>query len=253
MKVNVSKSGQTRIPVLGIVIAVVAIGALLYFTSDVFRTKINVAADQYAHWTPENIAKDPENYLNFCEQQANAAVLKLKASRIAIAQNHASLEATQKDATEKIALGNKALTELKAVYQEASAGNKWPATWNGAPRDEAMVKQQIVSFARQIAAQVALKAKVDAGLKQLDNQILKVQEASGQAQEQLAQIKVSRETLKVQKITDDLSKQLVNIGSTLQATIGVASESTGTITLDQLKAESATTVDESEFNKIMGK
>jgi hypothetical protein len=251
MKMNSRKSGQAKIGV--IVLVVVAVIGVLYFTSDVFRTKINVAADQYAHWTPENIAKDPENYLNFCEQQANAAVLKLKASQISVAQNHANLETMQKDAAAKIAAGTKALAELKALYTEADAAKKWPVTWMGKQLDQDAVKRQIVSFSHQIAGQESLKTKTEAGLKQLDNQVSKIQEASSKANEQIGQIKTSREMLKVQKITDDLSKQLVNIGSTLQATIGVASESTGTITLDQLQAETATAVDEGEFSKIMGK
>lgn len=247
---NVRKAGQAKIGVIVLVVA--AVIAVLYFTSDVFRTKINVAADQYAHWTPENIAKDPENYLNFCEQQANAALQKLKASQIAVAQNRANLEAMQAEATEKIALGNKALGELKALYTATAAANAWPATWQGAPRDADWVKRQIVSFSRQVTSQESLKMKTLAGIKQLDVQATKIQEANAQAQEQIGEIKTSRETLKVQKITSDLSQQLSTIGATLRATISTASESTGTITLDQLKAESATTVDDAEFNKIMG-
>ncbi|MCE9614651.1 MAG: hypothetical protein K8T26_10275 [Lentisphaerae bacterium] len=247
---NSRKAGQAKIGVVVLIIA--AVIAVLYFTSDVFKTKINVAADQYAHWTPENIAKDPENYLNFCEQQAKAAVQKLKASQIAVAQNRANLEAMHGEAAEKITLGNKALQELKTVYKDASAANSWPATWQGAPRDQDWVKRQIVSFSRQIVSQESLKAKTEAGIKQLDVQATKIQEANSQAQEQIGEIKTSRETLKVQKITSDLSQQLSNIGATLRATISTASESTGTITLDQLKADSATTVDEAEFSKIMG-
>ena len=246
------KSGQAKIVVVVLIVIAAAI-AIWYFTSDVGRTRINAAADQYAHWTPENIAKNPESYLDFCEQQAKEAVQKLKASEISVAQNHANLEGMQKDSAEKIALGAKALTELKDLYKDAAANNKWPATWMGKSLDQDAAKRQIISFGHQVAAQESLKAKVDAGLKQLDLQTTKIQEAGSQAQEQISQIKTSREMLKVQKITEDLSKQLVNIGATLKATISTATESSGTITLDQLKAESATAVDDAEFNKIMGK
>lgn len=246
-----SKAGEVKIGVVVLIVAVVAAAA--YFLSDPFRTKADAAYDQFSKWTPENIAKDPENYLNFCEKQANDAVLKLKASQISVAQNRANLDTMKKDAADKVALGTKALAELKQLYTEAEAGKKWPVTWQGGSRDQDWVKRQIVSFNRQVTGQESLKAKVEAGLKQLDNQATKIQEASSQANEQISQIKTSREMLKVQKITADLSKQLVNIGSTLQATISTASESSGTITLDQLQAESATTVDETEFSKIMGK
>lgn len=250
MKSLTAKSGSAQVIVI-VLLVIVAVVGVLYFTSDVFKTKIDAAADQYAHWTPENIAKDPENYLNFCETEANRALENLKASKIRVAQNRASLEVTSKDAADKISLGGKALAELKQLFT-STASNAWPVTWQGAPREQDWVKRQIVSFARQTAAQEQLKTKVEAGLRQLDNQVTKIEEASSQASEQLSQIKTSRDMLKVEKITADLSKQLVNIGATLKATINTASESTGTITLDQLKAESATTVDESEFRKIMG-
>lgn len=247
---NRNKAGQAKVGMIVLIIAVVLV--VMYFTSDVFKTKVDVAATQYAHWTPENIAKDPENYLNFCEQQANDALQKLKASQIAVAQNRANLEAMRKGAEDKIKLGQKALGELKALYTDTTAANGWPVTWQGAPRDADWVKRQIVSFSRQLASQESLQTKTQAGIRQLDVQATKIAEANGQAQEQISEIRTSRETLKVQKITGDLSKQLASIGATLQATISTAAESTGTITLDQLQAESETVVDEGEFNKIMG-
>ncbi len=163
MNISKSKSGQSRIPVLAIVLVIVAVGGVVYFTSAPTRTRMNAAFDQYAHWTPENIAKDPENYLNFCEQQANGAVLKLKASQISVAQNHANLETMQKDATAKIAAGTKALAELKQLYTDADAAKKWPATWMGKQMDQDAVKRQIVSFSHQIAGQESLKTKTEAG------------------------------------------------------------------------------------------
>jgi len=89
-----SSSGGMRVIVI-VLIILAAVIAGLYFTSDVYRTRINAAANQYAHWTPENIAKDPENYLNFCEEEANKALLGLKASEISIAQNRGKLDAMQ--------------------------------------------------------------------------------------------------------------------------------------------------------------
>jgi hypothetical protein len=235
--------------IIGIVVAALLALGVVYLTSDVARTKIDAAADQYAHWTPENIAKDPENYLNFCESQANQALQSLKASEIAVAQNRANLETMQRDAENKIGVGTKALAELKEAYKGATA---WPIMWQGASRDEAWTKRQIVSLHRQVEAQQSLKVKVEQGIKNLDNQTTRIQEGRAQAQEQLAEIKTSREMLKVQKITDDLTTRLASIKSVLRTTLNTATETTGIITLDQLAAETATTVDESEFQKIMG-
>lgn len=248
MKAN---AGYVKIVVLVVVLVVIAVG-IVYVTSDVWRTKIRTMADQYAHWTPENIAKDPENYLNFCEQEANKALVSLKASEIAIAQNRGNFENMQKDASNKINLGTKALAELKDVFNKADSANAWPAEWSGQKRDKEWTKRQIVSLHRQVESQKTLQEKVAAGIKKLDAQVVRVQEGRSQTQTQLAEIKTGREILKVQRITDDLTKKLVSIKAVLQATVSTASETTGVITLDQLAAENVATVDEGEFQKIMG-
>jgi hypothetical protein len=245
------KAGYIKVIVLVIVVAVAIVG-LLYFTSDVQRTKIDQAISQYAHWTPENIAKDPENYLNFCEKEADKAMLGLKASEIAIAQNRGNLETMKQDARNKIAAGDKAIGELKTLFAQAEKSGAWPVTWQGQPRDQEWMKRQIVSLFRQVESQKTLLAKVDDGIKRLDGQTTRVQESRSQAQQQLAEIRTSREILKVQKITDDLTQRLVSIKEVLKVSLNTASESTGTVTLDQLAAEQATAVDETEFKKIMG-
>jgi predicted nucleic acid-binding Zn-ribbon protein len=247
-------SAQTVFLVLvGLVVAAAVVVGVMYFTSDVYRTKIQSAADQYAHWTPENIAKDPENYLKFCEEQANKALLDLKASEISIAQNRGKLESMLQDSTSKITVGEKALTELKDLYTKTDSANSWPTEWQGQKRDKDWMKRQIVSLSKQVEGQKSIKSKVQDAIKKLDLQVTRVQTARSQTQEQIAEVKTSREILKVQRITNELTDRLINIKSVLQATISTASESTGTISLDQLTTEAGAVVDEGEFDKIMGK
>jgi hypothetical protein len=250
---NAKARGITALPAIVAVVAILlVIGLILYFSSDVVSTKVDSSINQFAHWTPENIAKDPENYLNFCEKQANQAIVDLKASKISIGLSRAKLETMQGDAKQKIAVGDKALTELKGAYTKAEADKAWPITWQDAPRDQEWAKRQIVSFYRQVASQKSLLGKVEGGLKKLDAQVGRIEEANAKSQEQLAEIKSSREILKVQKLTDDLTSRLVSMKGVLQATVASVSENTGVISLDQLAAESATQVDDSEFKKIMG-
>ncbi len=246
-----NRAGFTKLVGLLIVAAVVVVG-VLYFTSDVAKTKIDAAADQYAHWTPENIAKDTENYLRFCEAEASKALQGLKASEIAVAQNRASLESTLGEASNKIGVGEKALQSLKDVYQAAASAGQWPATWQGRSLDEDAAKRQIVSLHKQVEAQRALKGKVETGIRNLEAQVTRIQEGRAQAQGQLEEIKTSREMLKVQKLTEDLTTKLASIKGVLQATIHTASETSGPVTLDQLAEQSVGVVDDAEFNAIMG-
>jgi hypothetical protein len=253
MKMIRQRQGFTGGQFIIAVVAVVAIaGVVLYFTSDVFRTKMNSQMNQINHWTPENIAKDPENYLNFCEEQTNKALQGLKANEISVAQSRGRLEGMKEESSKKIQLGTTALNELKDLYQKSEAASSWPASWRGQNRDKDWVRQQIVALDKQVKSQQGLQGKIEAGLKSLDAQKLRIQETRTKAQEQLAEVKTSREMLQVGKITDKLTEQLVSMRGVLQATITSATETSSVISLDQLAAESTPTVTDAEFNKIMG-
>src|SRR5262245_24649976 len=114
----------------GIVVGLVAVAAIafvvVYFASDVFRTKANAAYKQFAEWTPENSAKDPLNYLNFCEEQTKSALEKCKASEVAIRMKKGQIEEMHKTAVSKNSLGNKALGELKTAYKAADESKQFP-------------------------------------------------------------------------------------------------------------------------------
>jgi hypothetical protein len=250
-------NSRTGVSTVGLVVGLVVLAAIVfggvYLYSDVFRTKANAAMDQFAHWTPENIAKDPVNYLNFCEEQTKAAVTKLKASEIAIAQKKASIQTMVDDAKSKVAGGKVALDELKAIYVKADADKKWPATWRTQTLEQEPCKRQILKFDREIRGKEDLLKKLDSAVAQLNVQSNQVQEARDKAGDQLAKITTSREMLKVQQITDDLKNNLVAMKGIIETSVvGVASGETGAISLDDLAKQSAATVDEGEFNKVMG-
>jgi chromosome segregation ATPase len=238
--------------IVALVVVVVVAGVVLYFTSDVFRTKMDAQYDQLAHWTPENIAKDPENYLNFCETQTKKALMDLKANEISIAQSRGGLETMKTESDNKVQVGTKALAELKDLYTRTESANSWPAQWKGENRDKEWVKRQVIALDKQIRSQQALLSKAQAGLQKLDAQVLRIQDAKAKAQEQLQDIEANRQTLKVSKITDSLTKQLVSMKGVLEATLSSATETSGIVSLDQLTAEAAPAVSDAEFDKIMG-
>lgn len=245
------KNGSTKV-IVTVVIGVVALLAVYYFTSDVGRTRLTEAGKQYAKWTPDNIAKDPENYLNFCEQECNAALLKLKASEIEIAQNRGSLEAMVAAAKNKVAAGTKGLAELKEAYTQAETAAKFPFVWNGKNYTQDAAKRDIVGLFRQVEAQKGVAAKAEAGVMKLDGQVARIQEGRAKAQEQMQEITTSRSMLKVNKITDELTKRLTSIGAAVQSTVGIATDSSAPVSIDQLAEQQSTVVDDGEFSKIMG-
>ncbi len=249
---NTSRRGASTVQTFAILLALVVIGGVAwYFTSDVFRTKVDSTARELTYWTPDNIAKDPVNYLNFVEKKTKDALTDLKANKISIAQSRGKLQEMQNVSNRKITNGGKALDELKPAYTQAEATNAFPVQWNGRAFNREEIRAQIVSFHRQIERENGLLTKVTNGLKQLDVQDAKVREAEASAQEQLAEVSTNRELLKVQALTDDLQARLVSMRGALQATVATVSESSSIVTLDQLEAETAATVDDAEFQAIM--
>lgn len=245
--------GISSAGIIGAIVIVAAIVfAIAYFGSDVFRTKANTTLTQFTQWTPENIAKDPVNYLNFCEEQAKKAIEKCKASEIAIAQKRAKIESMRDDAKQKSTLGNTALEELKGLYKSAEEGNTYPIKWRNRDLDKETAKRQILAFASQTRTKQDLLVKLEAAIGQLRTQSTKLAEAKDAAQEQLAKIDTNREMLKVQEITDDIKNNLVAMKSAIETTVvGVANSEAGTLSLDDLASQSETVVDDSEFNKIL--
>ncbi len=238
--------------VIMIIIAVVVIGGgIAYFGSDVWRTRMNVAYDSFAHWTPENIAKDPVNYLHFCEEQTKEAMVKLEASRISVNQQIGRLKSLEEEAKNKSRVGNKALEDLRTQYKDATTNDTWPIQYGGVDRDEDWCKRQIMSLFGEVQSQDKLIDKLDSGLKQLDVQKTKISDQKVQAQQQLSQIQTNREMLKVQQITDDLKSQLVDMKSLIASTVDAADDAGAVLSLDQITAAAETTVDESKFQEIL--
>lgn len=91
-------------------------GGVLYFQSDVFRTKANQVVDEWTKWTPENITRDPKGYLNFALEELNKIATDLKThkrtlqERIDLAENRIKKEKLTVQASQR------ALDNLRSVY-----------------------------------------------------------------------------------------------------------------------------------------
>ena len=249
-----SRRGLSTVGVIVAIVAVViVIGVAVYFISAPARTKMKDAYAQFAEWTPENIAKDPKGYLSFCEEKTNEAIQKCKASKIAISAQQAKLEQMRQDTEDKLKVGEKALEELKDLYRKAETDKKWPLTWQGKGLEQEQAKRQVLRLAGEIESKTKLSKEYKAAGDQLRVQLTKVDDAFDRANEQLSKIKVNREKLAVQQITDDLKNNLVAMKSAIQTTIVDVDSQGGTLSLDDLAARSEAAVDDSKFDEIMKK
>jgi hypothetical protein len=249
---NTSRRGVSVVAgiVILVVVAGVALGGL-YFFSDVFRTKMDRTWEGFSKWTPENIAKDPQGYLTFAEEQAKKAQTKLKASEIAIAQSKGDCQAKREDAQKAMDAGQKGLKDLKAVFVDANGKNAWPVKWMDHEFNQEQTKKQIVRLARECQSKSKQIEAYKNAEKELETQASKVQDAKDKADEQLTSIQSSREQLKVKAITDDLKNQLVAMKGVLETSVVDVADKQGTMSLDALVAKTESTVKDEDFSKIM--
>jgi len=243
--------GSTAGVVVGVLVLALVGGGIWYFTSDTFRTRVDANMKQATKWTPENIAADPKNYLNYVEAETEKAVMSLKASKIAVAQNRAKLTQMRDDSQTQVSVGTKAVAELLEKYKAADAANVWPVSFNSQTMDKDKTKLTVVSLTKQVSAQKETLTKLQAGLQNLDNQDGKIDQAMASANDQLMQVKANRGLLEVNSLTTDLKDKLVSMNAAMTNVVGVASENTGVVSLSDLTAQSAAQVDSTEFDKIL--
>ncbi|MCH8343346.1 MAG: hypothetical protein IH983_05105 [Planctomycetes bacterium] len=248
---QVNRSFATIRLVGTILTILVVIGLGAYFLSDVFRTKVGVAYDQFAHWTPENIAKDPAGYLAFCQTETVKTLEELKAREIAVSQNRAGIERMHEDAQEKVVVGTKALGELKQTYRRAAGTDAWPIRWRGQNRDKDWSKRQIVALYKEIESQEVVVGKCEAGLKNLDNQVVRIQDIRAKAQEQLSEIRANQQLIKIEKLSTELTDRLAAMKGAVEATVRTTVDFSKLVNLDDLAAEAELEIDEQEFESIM--
>lgn len=245
------RKGTATSAIVGVLAVLVVGGAIWYFASDPFRTRVNESVKQGTQWTPENIAADPKNYLNYVEAETEKAIQSLKASKIAVAQNRAKLTQMRDDAQAQVTTGTKAVSELIEKYKTADSSNVWPVSFNAQSLDKEKTKVTVVSLNKDLVRQKTRLTQVNDGLARLDVQDSKIDEAMANANNQLAEVKTNRGLLEVQNLTADLKDKLVSMNAAMTNVVGAASANNGVVSLEQLTAQSATTADNTEFDKIL--
>lgn len=224
--------------------------------SDVLDTKLKEAHNQFAKWTPENIAKNPQLYLKFCEDETNKAIERMKANEISIQQKKATLEPKLREVSEQLTVGTKALAELKVKFREATGegGSGFPVKWMNMELTEEKVKKQIMTLAGEVQSREKLKTMWTNAVAQLSKAKGDISLQRDKAKGQLANIAVSMETLKIQDISNELAGQLANMGGMLAGLVDFQPEDPNQIVgLDFIAQQSDSVVDDEKFDEIMGK
>lgn len=238
---------------IGIIAAIIIVGGIAFYISDPFNTWTKGKYKELTEWTPQNIADNPVAYLDFVEDKTKQAVQELKGDRVAVEMKRGEFNQMKETAANKVRQGEALLAKLKDTYEQTSGSPTATVVWEGQNRDVNWLKTQIMTIYKQTETQKNVLSRVEGGLKTLDAQVVKIDKAQGEATAQLAEIAANRELLKVQQLTQGLQDRLVAMKGAVQGVMAVAGESADSLSLDRLATESSASVDEAEFEKIMGK
>ena len=245
----------------GIIIAgvVAAIFAVAYFTSDVFSTKVDQAAKQWAKWTPENIQKDPAGYLAFAKTQLEKANDTLEARHIALKTKQNEYQTKHTQAKVQKAKYEKLLVELRGKYSDAqnsestevaSSAVSYPMEINGIPiKDEATLKKLAVKTNKKLKHQAKLESTYALYQKKLTAQVTKVEGQLEKLAEKREELDLQTEVVLLKLEMDKLNNLNDGLAAIFNTSVAIAGEPDA-INVDDLIDAGEGTATDTEFSEL---
>ena len=149
--------------------------------------------------------------------------------------------------------GEKALDELKRLYH--SGVSSWPVEWRGQKLSESEFKQQVEKIFKGVEGERKRSEVLDAALAKSKGMSESAAQTRSKLENQLVELSLQRDILKVEQINEKLATQLQNLGSALQNTTFLAAN----LTTDKVRSidelisqEQAYGSDGSVFRKALG-
>jgi hypothetical protein len=242
------KRGNTVAIVLVIVLV---LGAILFFVSKPFQTRVKQATRQATEWTPENIQKDPVGYLSWALAECGKTEEKLQASRLALKTNRNNAERSLSTHQADQTAYTKLLDEAKSLYRQAGASASWPAELRGVKMEEAVLKAKIVEAHDKLSGLGELIATYQQSRQIIDRKLVEVEAKLTEVTKLESKLSTDLEIAKVRKTVEGIgtiSDQLNAIVDTSEALVSATKDG---ISLEELVKPSGERRVETEFEKIM--
>lgn len=236
--------------VAGILALVVVAGAIFYFVSDPFKTKVDMSVEQATKWTPENINRDPVGYLTWGLGQADNSIEALSARRIALSQQKSRNARMVTDDAKDLDTAKQLFEKFRTAYKEAVASGTWPTEVAGTPYTEEALKKQIVSLKSKIDSLQQQKTQLDGLQKTLDSHMDQLDARLTEAKTTKTELARKLEIVKANKAIEGL----VNLRADVDGLSGVAdflAQTDAIPTVDQLIQQEQVSVSDSDFNDIL--
>lgn len=233
-----------------LLLAVIAFGGA-YLVSDPFRTKVDSIFRSATTWTDENIAKNPEGYLQWALAEFDQLEDALRGRRVGLRTQLNSLQRKQQAEADQSRTVQERLQDLKSTYRSASDTDGFPVTLNGLRADEDELRQLIIEadqrlelYARNARHYELALPRTEADLQRVESALEALRDRRGEVTRQLQQVQVDAALSNIEGIDD-------RINALLDSTRSIASEAEQTLRLDDVLIENPSDLDRRRFEEIM--
>lgn len=231
------------------------VGTVLFFLSPWFRTNVKEAVKEVTEWTPERIAKHPDLYLKWAQDELDRTEGKLKGRLVELQQHRTKLTRDRDLAISTQDRCVAQLKNLKQAYQQATQSVIWPVVYQGDSLSEEQLKQLILGADTRIKQLAADQPLLTKALQQITSQ-KQTCEAS------LEQIRERRQELsrKLSHVQLEMSlKEVTELHGNVESALGALDFDVDSkpLSIDDLlrrdQADSQSAREEERFRAIMQK
>lgn len=244
------RSGAIGI-IFAVIVLVLVVGAVFFFVSKPFSTRVREAARQATEWTPENIRKDPVGYLSWALRECRDTDDRLRASAI-------SLRTKKNEADRKLRIAQadresyqSLLTEAKAAFRKADAESAWPIRLRDVELEREALKGKIVAAADRVDSLDDLIATYEQTAGVIARKLEDVNDQLAEVEKMCSRLATDLEVAKVRQSVEDLGAISDEFHAIMDTTDALVSDvESGTSLEAMIRPPENVRIDE-EFERIM--
>lgn len=200
---------------IGLVVAVVAIGAVAYFVFPGVRAKADALYEKHAGWNDEARRKDPVGFIDYSIKKLGENIGKFDSVKADLATAKGNLDEMKRSNQEKMAFADKNLGEFKSAFQTANGGKGWPVSMAGRSYGEAELKSQVELLLSQKTGYENALTQIDEGLKRAESKQFELVARINESKSKLEILKTQKELVKINQLNDATETMMKEVNEVL--------------------------------------
>jgi hypothetical protein len=209
---------------IGIVVAILAIGAVAYFVFPSFRAKADALYEKHGGWSDEARRKDPVGFIKHSIDKLEANIAKFDLIKAEVRGGKATLEKMKQETQAKQTFAENQLAEFKTAFKNAKATNAWPVAIAGRKYSEAELKSQVELTLSEKATFDGVLGRLEQNVKDFEAKEAEVVNRITESKSKLGWLKTEVEIVKLNKLSAETEKMMDQVNDVLIANDAVKSE-----------------------------